>query len=176
MNDAVRSIDPSERLTAAFRAAADRMAGLAFVNPALAVEAVDFAPWQGRWLGVLVTPWCMNLVLTRLEPAAWRSLAPGAKRTYRFPAGDYDFVGAADEAAGEVQACSLFSPLLQFDDQPSARLVAALARAALFDPAHAGPPEPEAIARSRVGPLHALDAALEAPVSRRDLFHGRLRR
>lgn len=176
MNDAARSSDPSERLTAAFRTAADRMAGLAFVNPALAVEAVDFAPWQGRCLGVLVTPWCMNLVLTPLDADAWRPLAPGAKHSYRFPAGDYEFVGAVDETAGEFQACSLFSPLLQFDDQPSARLVAALARAALFDPAHAEPPEPAAIEPPRIGPLHALDAALEAPVSRRDLFHGRIRR
>ena len=28
-----------------------RMRGLAFVNPALRVEAVGFAPWQGSWLG-----------------------------------------------------------------------------------------------------------------------------
>lgn len=175
MNSPARSSDPSERLTATFRAAADRMAGLAFVNPALDVEAVGFAPWQGRWLGVLVTPWCMNLVLTPLEPAAWRPLAPGAKRSSRFPAGDYEFVGAVDEAAGEFQACSLFSPLLQFDDHPTARLVASLAREALFDPAHAEQPEP-AVASARGSPLQALDAALDAPVSRRDLFHGRFRR
>ena len=32
-----------------------------FVNPALAVEAVGFRPWEDHWLGVMVTPWFMNL-------------------------------------------------------------------------------------------------------------------
>ena len=42
--------DPSARLTDAFRAVAQRMRGLAFVNPALDVEAVGFAP-VGRRAG-----------------------------------------------------------------------------------------------------------------------------
>ena len=33
------------------------------VNPALAVEAVGFRPWGEHWLGILITPWFMNLVL-----------------------------------------------------------------------------------------------------------------
>ncbi len=55
--------DPSARLVAAFEAAAVRMRGLPIVNPALAVEAVGFAPWEGHWLGVMVTPWFINLTL-----------------------------------------------------------------------------------------------------------------
>ena len=43
--------DPSPRLEAAFRAVAVRMEGLAFVNPALEVAAVGFAPWASHWLG-----------------------------------------------------------------------------------------------------------------------------
>ena len=131
--------DPSGRLANAFRAAAARMEGLSFVNPALAVEAVGFAPWQGHWLGVMLTPWFMNLVLAPRDAAAWRSLPQGEKRCYRFPAGDFDFIGARDELAGDYQLCSLFSPVLQFDDQPTARMVAQLARDALFDAANAEP-------------------------------------
>ena len=33
------------------------------LNPALSVEAVGFRPWDEHWLGVLVTPWFMNLWL-----------------------------------------------------------------------------------------------------------------
>ncbi len=125
--------DPSSRLEAAFRATAQRMHGLAFVNPALRVEAVEFATWEGRWLGVLVTPWSMNLMLLPQDPARWQRLPRGEKRVYAFPAGDYEFIGADDPAAGEFQMCSLFSPVLQFTDHDTARMTAQVARRALLD-------------------------------------------
>ncbi len=173
--------NPSARLTDAFRTVAQRMAGLAFVNPALEVEAVAFAPWEGRWLGVMLTPWFMNLTLTPRDPAAWRPLLPGAKRRYRFPAGDYEFVGARDDAIGEYQVCSLFSPLLEFDDQETARLVATLAREALFDPANAEVAEMPVAnlsppAQAQPGPLAQLEESLGAPLSKRDFLLGRLGR
>jgi [NiFe] hydrogenase assembly HybE family chaperone len=170
--------DPSRRLAHAFRAAATRMEGLPFVNAALAVEPVGFAPWQGHWLGVMLTPWFMNLILAPRDAALWHSLPQGEKRRYRFPAGDYDFIGARDELAGDYQLCSLFSPVLEFEDQPTARMVAQLARDALFDAANAEPGEmPVAnLSPARVavptspGPL----ASLTAPQSKRDFLRGRL--
>ena len=162
--------DPSPRLTAAFRAIAPRMQGLDVVNPNVDVEAVGFALWQGCWLGVMVTPWCMNLLLLPREATSWQPLAAGAKRCYRFPAGVYEFVGAQDATLGEYQLCSLISPLLQFDDHAAARLVAQLAREALFDPANA-PDDAD-----RVGVAAApLQRRLEAPLSKRDFLRGRLR-
>jgi [NiFe] hydrogenase assembly HybE family chaperone len=163
--------DPTARFEAAFRAAAERMTGLGFVNPALAVEAVGFAPWRGHWLGVLVTPWCMNLMLAPLDAALWRPLAHGAKRRYRFPAGDYEFVGAVDRAAGEYQMCSLFSPVLEFEDHATARLVAQLAREALFDADNAeARPQPAA---ADPGPLARLEAGATAPLTKREFLRGR---
>ncbi len=120
------------------------MAGLDFVNPALSVEAVAFAPWQGHWLGVLITPWFMNLILAPRDIAAWPMIKPGDKQCHRFPAGAYDFIAAHDGVAGDYQMCSLFSPLLHFDDQETARLVAGLAREALFDDANAEKPDSHA--------------------------------
>ena len=129
--------DPAPRLESAFRTIrAQRMRGLPFVNEALEVEAVGFAPWADHWLGVLVTPWCMNLVLLPRDPAAWRSVPAGDKLAYRFPAGVYDFVSGREEAIGEYHACSLFSPMLEFADHEAARLTAAAALAALLDPAN----------------------------------------
>jgi [NiFe] hydrogenase assembly HybE family chaperone len=169
--------DPSPALVAAARAAAARMEGLAFVNPALAVEAVGFAPWNGHWLGVLLTPWSMNLVLAPGDPAAWPDVAQGAKLRLRFPAGDYDFVGARDGVAGTTLVCSLFSPVLEFEDQATARLVAELAREALFDPEHAEATvgSPAAGAQDAARPLAAIERALDAPLSRRDLLRGRFK-
>ena len=53
------------------------MQGLGFVNPALRVEAVAFEPWDGHWLGVMVTPWSINLLLLPHDPAG---LAPDPRR------------------------------------------------------------------------------------------------
>jgi [NiFe] hydrogenase assembly HybE family chaperone len=56
------------RLAAAFeRIHRERMAGLPILHPKLRVAAVGGRAWRGHWLGVLVTPWCMNLVLTPLH-------------------------------------------------------------------------------------------------------------
>jgi len=162
--------DPSPRLEAGFRAVhAQRMQGLDFVNAALEVEAVGFAPWEGRWLGIVVTPWCMNLTLVPRDPRAWQPLAIGAKRRYRFPAGEYDFVGARDDAVGEYQVCSLFSPVLEFADHETARLTAQHALAALMDSAHADPPP----APQSGAALAGLREAMAAPLSKRDFLRGR---
>jgi len=173
--------DPSPRLVSAFRAAATRMAGLSFVNPALAVEAVGFAPWQGHWLGVVLTPWFMNLILAPYDASVWPLLKPGEKRRYRFPAGDYEFIGARDNLAGDYQLCSLFSPVLQFDDQETARMVAQLARDALFDAANAEQCEMPVANLSplheslpvNAGPIGPLEGRLDVAQSKRDFLRGR---
>jgi [NiFe] hydrogenase assembly HybE family chaperone len=145
------SANPAAPLEAAFRAIhVERMCGLPLVNEVLAVEAVGFAPWDAHWLGVLVTPWCMNLVLLPGEAAAWQSVPAGAKLAYRFPAGLYEFVSGCEDAIGEYQACSLFSPMFEFADHAAARLTAEAALAALFDAAHADvATAPDTFSRSR---------------------------
>ena len=162
--------DPAAALEARYREVADtRMRGLPFVNPALVVEAVGFAPWEGRWLGVMVTPWFMNLVLAPLDPAVWRSIGQGEKLRYRFPAGDYEFIGANEPGVGEFQICSLFSPVLEFEDPATARFVAMRAREALLDAAN----REVHVVEERSGPIAQVEDALEAPMSRRDVLRGR---
>lgn len=168
--------DPSPRLTVAFESIARRMRDLGFYNPALRVEAVDFQPWEGCWLGVMVTPWFVNLMLLPHEPQRWQFLPQGEKRRYRFPAGDYEFIGALDDTLGNYQMCSLFSPALEFSDHVTARLVAQLARRALFDSANAPRPDVEhgiALAGERPGPVAQAIAHADAPLSKRDFLRGR---
>ena len=65
----IHDCDPSPLLEAAFaRIEREQMAGVPILNPALRVQAVDFTRWQGQWLGALVTPWFLNLVLVGVEP------------------------------------------------------------------------------------------------------------
>jgi [NiFe] hydrogenase assembly HybE family chaperone len=131
----VPETDPAPQLEAAFRRIqAERMADVPMLNPALSVEALGFAPWQGHWLGVLVTPWFMNLVLVPGAEAGWRSVADGARVFHRFPSGEYAFLGGREDEVGEFQTCALFSPMDRFTDQATARAVAVAAREALLRP------------------------------------------
>jgi len=171
--------DPSPRLNAAFRAIARRMDGLNFVNPAIDVEAVAFAPWESHWLGAMVTPWCINLMLLPRDTSGWTSLPQGRKLRYAFPAGEYEFISSRDDAVGEYQMCSLISPVLELPDHATARQVAELARAALLDPANAPVPEAPRTAEDtelRPGPIAQIKEQATAPMSKRDFLRGRFLR
>lgn len=173
--------DPSARLTAGFTAIRDtRMAGLPFLNPALGVEAVAFAPWEGRWLGVMVTPWFINLILAPQDPRAWTSVPALCKRRYLFPAGPFEFIGVEDELLGEYQMCSLFSPVHEFADHATAIAIARAAREELFVAEHAieeqgtpfPAPAPEEAAADAPGITEKLEAKLEQPMSKRGFLRG----
>jgi [NiFe] hydrogenase assembly HybE family chaperone len=171
--------DPSPRLNAAFRAIARRMDGLNFVNPAIDVEAVAFAPWESHWLGAMVTPWCINLMLLPRDTSAWTSLPQGKKLRYAFPAGEYEFISSRDDAVGEYQMCSLISPVLELPDHATACQVAELARAALLDPANAPVPEAprsDEVADLPPGPIAQIKEHATAPMSKRDFLRGRFLR
>jgi [NiFe] hydrogenase assembly HybE family chaperone len=134
------ALDPPARLEALFRKIhTTRMHDVPIVNPALQVECVDFRRWDGRWLGVLVTPWCMNLVLLADEPAAWRAARERETLDYLFPAGNFSFIGTVEPGFGDFQMCSLFSPMFEFGEHEVARATAAAALDALFTPPQSEP-------------------------------------
>jgi [NiFe] hydrogenase assembly HybE family chaperone len=122
----------------------EHMQDVPLVNPALQVQAVGFVPWREFWLGVLVTPWFMNLMLLPREPAAWQPVPERESRHLVFPAGVFEFISARDAALGNYLACSLFSPMFDFADPVAAHDTAVAALAALFDASHRAAATPEA--------------------------------
>ena len=116
-----------DRLVGAFEhIARTRMAGVPVLHAGLRTEAIGFAPQscdegQPGVLGVLVTPWFMNLLW--LPPADAPALAMGASRLRRLGGEVLSFMGA-EEAGCRFEACSLFSPMFEFQDQAAARAVA----------------------------------------------------
>ncbi|OAI19041.1 rubredoxin [Methylomonas koyamae] len=128
-----------------------RMQGVALLNPALAVQALPFRCAGDDWIGILVTPWSMNLLVFPGPDSVWQQLPLGAKFSRKLPYGSFEFTLAAEPALGRYGQCSLFSPMLQFADQAAAMAAAAA----------------------------ALNGVLSAPaprsVSRRDLLRGKLR-
>jgi [NiFe] hydrogenase assembly HybE family chaperone len=119
-----------ERLAAAYREIGDRaMRDLPIYNDALGVEAVGFRPYNGTIVGIVVTPWFMNVVISAGE-MAWEASVPSLR--LRFPAGDIDFAVSEVASVGRIASCSLFSPMFGFADMVSARATAEAALAELM--------------------------------------------
>jgi [NiFe] hydrogenase assembly HybE family chaperone len=110
----------------------ERMQGLPFLNPELEVEAVGFIPWGENIIGVLLTPWFMNLMLLPGEEE-WSALKVGDKVTHPFHSGYYEFTVGYEEGFGHYQMCSLFSPMQQFVDQATAVATAVEVMRGLLD-------------------------------------------
>lgn len=128
--------DPSPVLEKVFsRILAEDVADMPLLNPALRVEAVGFACSDIGWLGVLVTPWFMNLMLLPAAGVPWQPLATGAKRRLCFPAGEFVFFGGWEDELGDYLYCSMFSPMSQFADHESAQATAGEIRRVLLSPA-----------------------------------------
>jgi len=110
-----------------------RMQGVPVINERLAVQAVDFRWWQGHCLGVLITPWFLNLMLLPAEGDDWSGLRVGEKVEHVFPSGRYEFIVGEEAGLGRYQMCSLFSPVFEFADQEAAVATARAALAAIMD-------------------------------------------
>jgi len=158
--------------------AVTRMAGLPVLNPALQVQAVGFAtePDQPAMaLGVLVTPWFMNLIRLPLADAVRDLLpAPGCDAPLHLGAQQLDFIGAHEDVIGRYALCSLFSPMADFADQAGA-VATALAVLDLLRPANLAGLQPgRAAAAGAAGPASrpatVPQAAPQQPARRGFLF------
>jgi len=149
-----------------------RMAGLPICNPALRVQVVGLRAWQGRMVGVLVTPWTISLVLMPGADAPLATLGPEEKKTWEFPSGKYEFFGLNEPALGSCQVCSLISPVIDYENQEDAVTVARQVMEALFVPA---PVEPKRAATREDMLKNAqpmTESGLKKPLSRRDFLRG----
>ena len=178
----------SERLEALYsEIEATRMKDVPILNPALTVAAIGFAPWQEFHLGVLLTPWFMNLMLLPQDAQGFSELKPGVgeKRQIQLPAGQVEFIVGHEQALGYSLSCSLFSPVFEFSDQEAAveTAQAALAQVlAATDEAEEEDDDAEMrnlwagkLPSSEDGQPPDAEAAPQtapAEISRRDLFRG----
>lgn len=110
-----------------------KMRDLPIYNPRLRVATEGFRLLDRRAVGIVITPWFMNLTLFSLGDAA-EPLPCGIC----LPAGEISLATSALAAVGAIATCSLFSPMDEFADMAAARQVAGCILSELFDPA----PEP----------------------------------
>lgn len=165
---------------------AQRMRDVPVCNPSLQVAAVGFREWNDYYLGIMLTPWFMNLMLLPREPQALAEAEIGGKRMQAFPSGNYEFVVGEEAELGRYLVCSLFSPVFEFGDQAAALEVAIMSLEGLMDEANrdtVSSHEDEISWNRRHGEQTAEEAASEqaasahpvpagSPMSRRDFLRG----
>ncbi|AOZ69208.1 rubredoxin [Rhodobacter xanthinilyticus] len=154
-----------QKLTADFREVWHaKMREVPLVNKALSVEAVGFENREGRVVGVLVSPWFMNLILLPGPGEDWSGLTAGAKEEIEFPSGRYEFLHNVREMVGGYKACSLFSPMADFQTQMQAVDVARAVMAELYRAENRAETDRAGeIRAAREAEIAAAEAALAAP-------------
>ena len=115
---AAESLDGHPRVLALlerFRAVDATMRDLPVYNDKIAIDGIGFRKFdQDTLLGVVLTPWFMNLVLLAFvtEPMCLAQI--GRSAIVALPAGERTFVIGGDEVVGLYRAYSLHSPVLNF--------------------------------------------------------------
>ncbi len=130
----------------------ERMADVPILNNAITVEAVGFEPLgEGdEFIGVLITPWFMNLMLVPADPDVPAAESPGETSLRSFPAAEFEFIAGFEEGFGHYRMCSLFSPMFDFADHEAATQTAAAVMEGIMRPreeSQAAPPTSRPMSR-----------------------------
>ncbi|HEY5762446.1 MAG TPA: [NiFe]-hydrogenase assembly chaperone HybE [Rhodocyclaceae bacterium] len=162
--------DPGEIVRAHFQLVWETaMHDMPFVNPALTVEVGGFQRVDGDWIGVVITPWFINLFLLPGGGSLWADWPSGEQRSVELPVGVMDFI--ADNPGAEAilpayQYCPLVAPVQSVADQTAARDIAAAAMETVLAPPPATEATPEGAASEVVVPAPVVTTpASEAPAS-----------
>ena len=102
----------------------DEMCKLPFINQKISVNTLGFALYDGDWLGALVTPWMLNLLLLPGPNKEWQSYKVGKRMKIKFASGDYTFHASEHNLLGQYLSCSLSFPVSQFNSQSEIEQVA----------------------------------------------------
>jgi [NiFe] hydrogenase assembly HybE family chaperone len=153
--------DPGQAVEAAFRKIeGGAMDGLPICHAGLTSEWVGGRRWGEYWLGCLITPWTLQLLLLPATAAA-ESLREGDVRVQEFPQGPLTFRAIESPDLGTYQSCGLCSPVTGYPSQEAIRQVSAEVMELLFEP-----PTGQAVA----GPT-PLESGAPA-YTRRDILRG----
>ncbi len=100
----------------------EHMRDLPIVNTRIDVEGIGFRDFDGHQVGVLITPWFMNLVLLPANDE-WGDSAQGDTSKIDFPSGPVEFTLSRDQELGTYLTAVLSSSVAELPDQATAREV-----------------------------------------------------
>ncbi|MEA9391293.1 hydrogenase-2 assembly chaperone [Acerihabitans sp. TG2] len=128
--------NPQHLLEQCFSEIADaQMRELPFYQAQIPVRACGFQLFEQQWVGVLLTPWMLSLLVLPGPGQRWPHKAVGSRLGLALPCGNVGFiVGEVSGCAGYL-ASSLLSPLpAGLDGDAALRLAQQCARMALSLP------------------------------------------
>lgn len=111
----------------------EHMCDLPIVNRRIVVESVGFRSFGAHELGVLITPWFMNLVLLPSDDT-WCTVEQGDTQIFDLPSGPVEFTVSRDCELGTYLTAVLRQSVADLPDQPTARRVAMRRLQKLFLP------------------------------------------
>ncbi len=102
-------------LLARFREIDAGMRDLPLYNAEIAIDPYGFRLFgDGELIGILITPWFMNLILLPIEPVPLDMRQVGRMENIELPAGRRTFAIGGEREIGLYKAHSLHSPVLNF--------------------------------------------------------------
>ena len=117
--------NPAPRLVAHYRAEwAACQPQMSEANPALSVEAIGFAPCAGDWLGVIISPAFLRMILVPGGGRLWGDIPAGQRRYVELPGGTLPFVALDDDVIGPCQYSALVGTIGEVADMDMARRIA----------------------------------------------------
>jgi len=102
----------------------NNMQGIPILNNHLAVQTLGFQVFDGRIIGIIITPWLMNLIMLPNKQDDWSKLQLGDKMPVKFPSAVHKFMVNEIDGIGKCKTCSLYSPMHEFSSQTHALTVA----------------------------------------------------
>ncbi|BCG09403.1 hydrogenase-2 assembly chaperone [Buttiauxella agrestis] len=104
--------NPSASLEEAFQAVAQtQMRQLPFYRAHIPVRACGFQLFEHQWLGCMLTPWMLSLMVLPGPGQVWTMRTIGEKLALALPCGNVRFTVGEMDGCGQYLASSLMSPL-----------------------------------------------------------------
>ena len=137
----------------------NHMKGLPICHNGLQVRAIGFQNFKKHWIGAMVTPWSILVVLAQGNKSNWPEIQVGKILSITLPAGAFSLLGMASDRLGKFLACSLMSPVDPLFNQRSAEAFAARALMLMLTPES-----------DSSHTTHSTRSAIPENLSRRDFF------
>jgi [NiFe] hydrogenase assembly HybE family chaperone len=118
----------------------ETMRGLPLFNTALAVEAIGFEREGDDLIGVLITPWFINVVALPATPSAYEEARIGDASVLALPGGEASFSQGGDPVIGSYRTHPVRTSSIDVESQEHARRLAREALDALRGESSSGSP------------------------------------
>ncbi|MFM5161808.1 hydrogenase-2 assembly chaperone [Aeromonas rivipollensis] len=103
--------NPAPLLVAQYeRIAREQMQGLPFYHATMPI-VVECVLFEGQWLGCVLTPWMLSLVVLPGPDQRWPVRSSSDRLALQLPCGNMTFMVGELPETGQLLACSLMSPL-----------------------------------------------------------------